>query len=587
MMAGLTLSLLIPVGVVAITGQPAHAAPITRVGDWNGDGRTDAGTFRPANGYWSVAYTGGSRVNPLRSGWGIYGDEVVNGDYDGDGRADAMVFRPRDGSWSVAFTGGTTTAVLKVGWGIRGDIPVPGDYNGDGRSDMMVFRRTDGSWSVAYAGGGTAVLRNGWGMAGDIPVSGDYNGDGRADMAVWRPRDGSWSVAYSSGGSAVITPAWGSLGDIPVPGDFNGDGKSDAMFFRPSTGSWYVWYTSGGYSFPLKAGWGIAGDQPVPGDFDGDGRTDMAVMRPSDGSWSVAYNRPGGGTAVLQQGWGVSGDVALPAATIAGVPARTYGADKTVLFVHGYDLQGYHDCLDYWGAAINAYRARGWASQYLQTVGYYGGDTRCDRATGTAAGRNTHIDDIGRDFAWMIYNNFSRYGRPVDVVAHSMGGLITRVAIAGIGRGDFPPYLFVEDVSTLATPHGGAFDGMPCIDNQCGDMDPDSPFYANWIRPYPNPQATGATDWTAIGSRDDVLVLGDSAMDLGSSWHLGHKTLYLAGQGVTHSAITDLSTGGYAAVSCDWTASCNMSNYSGWTMSYSKPAPVQVAASGSLDPSTA
>jgi hypothetical protein len=67
------------------------------------------------------------------------------------------------------------------------------------------------------------------------------------------------------------------------------------------------------------------------------------------------------------------------------------------------------------------------------------------------------------------------FGRTVDVVGYSMGGLIIRGAITGTrnppsGQG-WPPYIYAEDVRRLATPHDGtaAIDGTGPLFDECRD----------------------------------------------------------------------------------------------------------------------
>ncbi|MFJ2591339.1 esterase/lipase family protein, partial [Streptomyces sp. NPDC087538] len=56
---------------------------------------------------------------------------------------------------------------------------------------------------------------------------------------------------------------------------------------------------------------------------------------------------------------------------------------------------------------------------------------------------------------------YSAKGQTVDLVGHSMGGLIIRAALAGYAKGDptWPDTLYVEDVVTLGTPHKAAWLG--------------------------------------------------------------------------------------------------------------------------------
>lgn len=66
---------------------------------------------------------------------------------------------------------------------------------------------------------------------------------------------------------------------------------------------------------------------------------------------------------------------------------------------------------------------------------------------------DTRIQELGRRLAWDIYKHYSRHGKKVDVVGHSMGGQVIRAAITGVNKygssSKWPDYLYVEEVVTL------------------------------------------------------------------------------------------------------------------------------------------
>jgi hypothetical protein len=210
-------------GDADVTNGTATDIPVPA--DYNGDGKTDYGIWRPSTGEWMV--------NGTTTVYGTAGDIPVPADYTGDGKADIAVWRPSTGDWFV-IGGGTT-----INYGLPNDIPVPGDYNGDGKADRALWRPSNGVW---YVYGETNVT---YGTNGDIPVPGDYNGDGITDRAVFSAYTYYW-YRY-----CTVTE-YGTAGDIPVPGDYDGNGTSDLAVYRPSTGKWHV--NGLGTSYPVPAG---------------------------------------------------------------------------------------------------------------------------------------------------------------------------------------------------------------------------------------------------------------------------------------------------------------------------------------------
>jgi Lipase (class 2) len=203
----------------------------------------------------------------------------------------------------------------------------------------------------------------------------------------------------------------------------------------------------------------------------------------------------------------------VPTESASASPIRSDSQNEAVYFVHGYSRVNSTDCVDTWNTAVLKFQQLGWKGP-LRSVGFYKNDTRCgviiDRAT-----YNTSHWEIARKLAWAIYWRESQYGRSVDLVGHSMGGLIIRAAVHGsrtkpkgsYASGGWPPYIYVEDAVTLGAPHKGT-GGLVSLCNyvtptkQCLEMETGSPFLKE-LATYPNPQAEGGTDWTLIASAAD------------------------------------------------------------------------------------
>lgn len=148
--------------------------------------------------------------------------------------------------------------------------------------------------------------------------------------------------------------------------------------------------------------------------------------------------------------------------------------------------------------------------------------------------RNTDIRHLAYHLAWFIYNNYSRNGQTVEIVAHSMGGLIVRWMLyafannATIGQGVFPSALYVNDVYTVSTPHNGTSYAFLGGSYQAEEMQTGSTFVnaINATTSGRNPQGTNGTDWTTMGnypSDSDLVVSDTSAMHMDGA----HKLLYV------------------------------------------------------------
>jgi pimeloyl-ACP methyl ester carboxylesterase len=215
---------------------------------------------------------------------------------------------------------------------------------------------------------------------------------------------------------------------------------------------------------------------------------------------------------------------AVAAALTLGLAApAAHAADPQLLLVHGYGSSTTgKDCNgEIWADALRYYQEAGGRDRgSMTTIGYYPGDKgRCDAMIGDGAAPNGRpIQDIARDLALYI----DRQGRPVDIVAHSMGGLVVRVALLGSAQhwSGFPAKkLDVGNVVTLSTPHQGVADPGAHDDRQWRQMRPGSGFLD---RLHTSGSGLGdewasATDWSLVGSHEDGTVAYDSGIDKGNA----------------------------------------------------------------------
>ena len=255
--------------------------------DFDGDGKTDVGIFRPSDGSWWYLRSSDNASRVFR--FGDSSDNLAPGDFTGDGKADIAVFRASSGTWFIQRS--EDNSFFSFPFGAAGDIAAPADYDGDGKTDAAVFRPSSGTWFILNSGGsGTSIVN--FGSPEDKPVTADYDGDGKSDIAIFRPSDGSWWYLQSSDQQFKVF-RFGVSTDKPVPGDYTGDGKADIAVFRPATGEWFVQRSEDNSYFSFT--WGQSGDIPAPGDYDGDGKTDAAILRPTGSTWYINQTSSGVG----------------------------------------------------------------------------------------------------------------------------------------------------------------------------------------------------------------------------------------------------------------------------------------------------
>ncbi len=241
------------------------------------------------------------------------------------------------------------------------------------------------------------------------------------------------------------------------------------------------------------------------------------------------------------------------------------GTGWPVVFVHGFNSGASIDCQNsYWGTATSFLKSQGWSGA-LTTVGYYSGDKNCNVALSNYASHcttayaghqgttNEDLRHVSCELAWYIWENYTQYGQNVQLVGHSMGGLIIRWALYDTPIDiALPPYIDVEDAVTMATPHGGIpvagaalFLCGECWQGQ--EMRTNNSFWQTLNNNGQNPQGAGpGTDWSMMGSSCESFY---NVFDPGVSWQSsldmdgGHKTEYLNPPCYDHGAyLQDTST---------------------------------------------
>lgn len=160
------------------------------------------------------------------------------------------------------------------------------------------------------------------------------------------------------------------------------------------------------------------------------------------------------------------------------------GSGPPTLLIHGVGDTSDHlkagcDSSTTWGPTKSFLASRG--ITYVYSLGFYKNDYSCgdylysyeqahhhctsypdtDRSNdGTWDEDDRHV---ACELAWYIWDNFTQSGTPVNIVAHSLGGVFIKWALfkssAKNHDGHFPPYLYVHQVVTISSPLNGVVPG--------------------------------------------------------------------------------------------------------------------------------
>ena len=239
---------------------------LTKIGELNPD---TVGVFNPSALQFQLRNENAAGAPDITVDFGEAGDLPVAGDWDSDGVTDVGVFRPAAGQFFLLVGGQTIT----VTFGQAGDLPVAGDWDGDGEDSVGVFRPSKGQFFLTNTNAlqTTIDFNFQFGANGDLPIAGDWDADGLDEVGVFTPAAGLFSLTNSNESPNIdITVAFGVKGDRPVAGDWDGDGVDSVGVFSPSVAQFFLTNTNAeATTIDFNFQFGAAGDLPVAGDWDG------------------------------------------------------------------------------------------------------------------------------------------------------------------------------------------------------------------------------------------------------------------------------------------------------------------------------
>jgi hypothetical protein len=174
-------------------------------GDFDNNGKTDVLVLYDDK--WYIGYDGGglnrNRLDDLvylDHFDGVSFESVRVGDFNGDGKTDVFATWG-DGKWHVSWSGQSSWEDLNVSGSLVSQLAF-GDFNGDGKTDVFTTWG-DGKWHVSWSGQSSWEDLNVSGSLVSQLAFGDFNGDGKTDVfTTWG--DGKWHVSWSGQSSWEI-----------------------------------------------------------------------------------------------------------------------------------------------------------------------------------------------------------------------------------------------------------------------------------------------------------------------------------------------------------------------------------------------
>lgn len=197
--------------------------------DWDGTGSSMVLVRQHASGL-LVWYTDTNldAVPEWNMLFGLPGDIPVVGDWDGDGKDNAGVVRKEaDGllHWYLDTNGDPAAEQHRI-FGLHDDTPIAGNFDASLAGDEVGIVRPNGAFLDWYIDRGTTeshTVPSLYGFSTDTPVVGDWDGDGTDNMGVFRNDGGqliNWLFDTNGDPAAEREIRFGLPSHIPIPGNW-------------------------------------------------------------------------------------------------------------------------------------------------------------------------------------------------------------------------------------------------------------------------------------------------------------------------------------------------------------------------------
>lgn len=175
------------------------------------------GFYNKSDYYWYIDRNNDGDFNDSNEKfyYGNPGDCPIVGDWDGNGSTTVGIFRPSSNLFHLTdkISGNLTVDHEITNFGASGDTPIAGDWNGDGIDNIGFYRGNVFHRTTTMSGNGqTGAMATCWfGSSiadGDYPIIGDWDNNGIDNIGVYRVIDKTF---WLSTGSTGLVNAWRSI----------------------------------------------------------------------------------------------------------------------------------------------------------------------------------------------------------------------------------------------------------------------------------------------------------------------------------------------------------------------------------------